>query len=73
MTHEDEKLYVDAGAGPAVLIDQGKTVHCVTLQEAAMEWHRLPADRKAAATIKVSGKVYAADEIDRMHYGPKPL
>ncbi len=37
-----------------------------------MEWHRLPASRKAAATIAVLGKVYTAHEIDRMHYGPKP-
>lgn len=69
---EYEKLYVDAGAGPAALIDQGKTVRCLTLQEAVMEWHRLAADRKATATISVSGKVYTAKEIDRMHYGPKP-
>jgi hypothetical protein len=72
MTHEDEKLYVDASTSPAALIDQDKTMRCPTLGEAVMEWHRLPADRKAAATIKVSGKVYTADEIDRMHYGPKP-
>jgi hypothetical protein len=67
-----EKLYVDAGDGPATLIDQDKKAHCPTLQEAVMEWHRLPADRKPAATIEVSGKVYNAGEIDRMYYGPKP-
>ncbi len=72
MTHENEKLYVDAGTPRAELIDQDKTIQCPTLGEAVMEWHRLPTDRKVAATIRVSGKVYAADEIDRMHYGPKP-
>jgi hypothetical protein len=71
MTHEYEKLYVDAGTPRAALIDQDKTIQCVTLGEAVMEWHRLPADRKAAATIKVFGTVYTAGEIDRMHYGPK--
>ncbi len=38
-----------------------------------MEWQvALPQDRKAAATIRVAGKVYTAGEIDRMHYGPEP-
>ena len=72
MTKEDEKLYVDAATSPAALIDQDKTMRCPTLGEAVMAWQRLPDDRKAAATVRVSGKVYIADEIDRMHYGPKP-
>lgn len=72
MTDEYEKLYVDASAPRAALIDQDRTVPCPTLGEAVMEWHRLPQDRKAAATIRVAGKVYTAGEIDRMHYGPEP-
>ncbi|WP_338830432.1 hypothetical protein [Bradyrhizobium sp. 27S5] len=71
MTQEGDKLYVDAGTPRAALIDRDRTVQCPTLGEAVMEWHRLPADRKAAATIRVIGKVYTADQIDRMHYGSK--
>jgi hypothetical protein len=71
MTDDMERLYVDASTPHATLIDQGKRMECPTLGEAVMTWHRLAEDRKAAAIIWVSGKVYTADEIDRMHYGPK--
>jgi hypothetical protein len=43
---------------------------CPTLGEAVMAWHRLPEERKAAAIIWVSGKVYNAEQIDRMHSDP---
>jgi hypothetical protein len=73
MTEEPEKLYVDAGTPRAVLIEPGREPQrCPTLGEAVMEWHRLPADRKPAATINEMGTVYTAEQIDRMHYGPKP-
>jgi hypothetical protein len=72
MTDDMEKLYVDASTPRANLIDQGETMECPTLGEAVMAWHRLAEERKAAAIIWVSGKVYTADEIDRMDYGPKP-
>jgi hypothetical protein len=70
MTDDSDKLYVDAATRSATLIDQGKAMECPTLGEAVMAWHRLAEDRKAAAIIWVSGKVYTADEIDRMDYGP---
>jgi hypothetical protein len=48
---------------------------CPTLAEAVIEYHKLPADQREHATIKVNaveGQVYSAREIDRLHYGPKP-
>jgi hypothetical protein len=67
-----EKIYVDASQ-PAVLQHADRSVDCPTLQEAILEWHRLPANDHAQATIKVrGGTVYTAKEIDRLHYGPKP-
>jgi hypothetical protein len=66
-----DKLYVDAATPSAALIDQGERMECPTLGEAVMAWHRLSEGRKAAAIIWVSGKVYTAEQIDRMHYGPK--
>jgi hypothetical protein len=70
MTNDPEERYVDAATPSAALIDQGKSMECPTLGEAVMAWRRLSEDRKAAAIIWVSGKVYTADEIDRMHYTP---
>jgi hypothetical protein len=55
-----------------VLQHCGRSVDCPTLQEAVMEWHRLPDKDRQQATIKVRGTVYTAKEIERMHYGPKP-
>jgi hypothetical protein len=71
--HTDaDKLYMDAGQ-PAVLIYSDHSVDCPTLQEAVLEWHRLPPDVRKHATIKVSGgTVYNAEQIDRLHYGPRP-
>jgi hypothetical protein len=71
MSREEDKIYVDAGQ-QAVLLDGDKSLTCPTLAEAVMAWHGLPASRKSTATIKVKEKVYAATEIDRLHYGPKP-
>ena len=45
---------------------------CPALGEDVMAWHRMTqGEKKDAATIFVEGKTYTADEIDRMHYGPK--
>jgi hypothetical protein len=68
--NEADKIYVNAGQ-PAVLKYSGRSVDCLTLQEAVVEWHRLPPDVRQQATIKVAGStVYTAKEIDRLHYGP---
>jgi hypothetical protein len=70
---DDYKIYVDA-TQPATLNDgAGVLTDCPTLGEAVMGWHRLPPEQKIRATVKViGGPVYAAHEIDRLHYGPKP-
>jgi hypothetical protein len=68
----DDKIYVDAGQ-PATLRRPGNSMRCYTLAEAAMAWHRLPADQKATATIKVDGgRLYIGPEIELLHYGPRP-
>jgi hypothetical protein len=75
MTDDDLKIYVDA-AQPATLNDGagGKLTDCPTLQEAVLAWHALPSAQKVRATVKViGGPVYTAHQIDRLHYGPKPL
>ena len=74
MTDDDLKIYVDA-AQPATLNDgAGKLTDCPTLQEAVLAWHELPSAQKVRATVKViGGPVYTAHQIDRLHYGPKPL
>ena len=71
-----EKIFADASQ-PATLRHGGASVDCLTLQEAVLAWHRLAAKDREQATIKVNvrgggGPVYTAQEIDRLHYGPKP-
>jgi hypothetical protein len=70
---DDYKIYVDA-AQPATLNEgAGKLTDYATLQEAVMAWHRLRPEQTRRATIKVfGGPVYAASEIVRLHFGPKP-
>jgi hypothetical protein len=71
--NDDYKIYVDAGR-PATLNDgAGVLTDCPTLQEAVLAWQKLTPGQKVRATVKViGGPVYAAHEIDRLHYGPKP-
>jgi hypothetical protein len=71
---DDCKIYVEA-AQPATLNDgAGKLTDCATLQEAVVAWHALPSAQKIRATVKViGGPVYTALQIDRLHYGPKPV
>lgn len=74
--NDADKIYVDASQA-ATLRHAGSAVDCPTLQEAVLAWHRLPEKDRAQATIKVNirgggGPLYAAHEIDRLHYGPKP-
>jgi hypothetical protein len=70
---DDYKIHVDASQ-PATLNDgAGSLTDCPTLQEAVSAWHKLPPGRKIRATVKViGGPIYAAYEIDRLSYGPKP-
>ena len=44
-----------------------------SLQEAILAWRDLPPEQKVRATVKVvRGPVYAAYQIDRLCYEPKP-
>ncbi|MGA2843398.1 MAG: hypothetical protein ABSG18_25355 [Steroidobacteraceae bacterium] len=59
-----DKIFVDASQ-PATLRHAGGSVHCHTLQEAVIAWHKLPAKDREQATIKVTGgTVYTAHQID---------
>ena len=61
-----EKIHVD-DRYPAILSYDGKSVSCPTLQEAVLEWQRLPPDQREIASIKSNGASYTADEIDRLY------
>ncbi len=67
-------IYVDASQ-PAILRHTDVSVDCPTLQEAVLAWHKLSDEDRKQATIKIKrpgGEIYTANEIDRLHYGPKP-
>jgi hypothetical protein len=70
---DDTRIYLDA-AQPATLNDgAGKLTDFATLQEPVLAWRAIPSTQKIRATVKViGGPVYAAHQIDRLHYGPKP-
>jgi hypothetical protein len=69
---DDYKIYVDAGR-PATLNNGAGALTDCTLQEAVLTWQRLAPEQKIRATVKViGGPVSTAQEIDRLHYGPKP-
>jgi hypothetical protein len=72
MSDGTEKIYVDAGQSAVLRDGERPPLNYLTLQEAVIGWCQLPSSRKSAATIKVGEKVYTAQEIDRLHYGPKP-
>jgi hypothetical protein len=68
----DQKPFVDA-AGPATLFNGPIWIDCSTLQEAVMEWHRLPPKRTQRASIRFIGcPLYNAAEIARLDYRPTP-
>ena len=70
---DDYKIYVDAGRPATLNNGAGTLTDCSTLQEAVLAWQRLAPEQKIRATVKViGGPVYAAHEIDRLDYGPKP-
>ena len=70
---DEFKIYVDA-ARPATLNNgAGKQTDFATLEEAIAAWRALPSAEKIRATIKViCGPVYRAQQIERLHYAPKP-
>jgi hypothetical protein len=70
---DNTRIYVDA-AQPATLNDgAGAQTDCRTLQEAVLAWLTLPSAQKIRATVKViGGPVYTAQQIHRLHFGPKP-
>jgi hypothetical protein len=69
---KDYKIYVDADR-PATLNNGAGVLTRATLQEAVLAWHKLAPEQKIRATVKViGGRVYTAQEIERLHYGPKP-
>lgn len=62
-----EKIYADP-AEPSTLIYGDKSLRCATLQEAVLEWMRLPQYHKDNAKIKTDGgMVYDAIQIDSLH------
>ena len=67
---DDEPIYVDASRS-AVLNHGASSINCPTLQEAVLEFERLPRERQEVATITSLGTTYSASEIRRLHYGPK--
>ena len=70
---DDYKIYVDAGQPATLNAGAGISTDCATLQEAVLAWHRLAPEQKIRATIRViGGSVYTAQQIVRLHYGPKP-
>ncbi len=70
---DDYKIYVDAGRPATLNTGTGISTDCNTLQEAVLAWHRLAPEQKIRATVRlIGGPVYTAQEIGRLHYGPKP-
>jgi hypothetical protein len=64
---DDDKIYADASQA-ATLRHAGGSVDCLTLQEAVLEWMRLPEKDRNEATITVrNGPTYNAAQIDRLH------
>lgn len=71
---DDYKIYVDAGKPATLNTGAGISTDCATLQEAVLAWHRLAPEQKIRATVRViGGSVYTAQQIERLHYGPKPM
>lgn len=69
---KEEKIYIDANRPATLNNGAGALDDCPTLHEAVMAWHRLPPERKKRATIRVmGGPLFSANEIERLHYGPK--
>jgi hypothetical protein len=63
------KIWADGNA-PATLIDGDKSTDFYTLGEAVIARDHLPEPRKSTATIRSSGRIFIAAEIDRLHHKP---
>ena len=70
VTGDDLRIFVDL-TRPATLNDGvGSQTDFATLEAAVVAWRALPSARKIRATVKViGGPVYAAHQINRLHYG----
>jgi|GEM_PF-1180594 len=63
---DTDRIYADASQS-ATLNNGGRATHFYTLQEAVLEWMRLPERERTAATIRTDdGTVYNAEQIDRL-------
>jgi hypothetical protein len=73
MTDERLEIYAD-GTRPATLNDGvGTQTDFATLADAVVAWRSLPSAAKIRATVKlIGGPVYTAQQINRLHYAPKP-
>ena len=70
---DDYKINVDADRPATLNNGAGVLTDCATLRDAVIAWRRLPLEQKMLATVKlIGGRVYSAQEIERLHYGPKP-
>jgi hypothetical protein len=69
---DDYKIYVDADRPATLNNGAGVLTDCATLKEAVLAWRGLAPEQKIRATVKlIGGRVYNAQEIERLHYGPK--
>ena len=67
----DQKPFLDT-VGAAILFNGPIWIDCSTLQEAVMEWYRLPPEQAQRASIRlIGGPLYHAAEIVRLDYRPK--
>jgi hypothetical protein len=73
VTDDHLKIYVDA-TRPATLNDgAGNQTDFATLEDAVVAWRALPPVVKIRATVKlIGGAVFRAQQIERLHYRPKP-
>ena len=68
---DDYKINVDADRPATLNNGAGVLTDCATLRDAVMAWRWLPLEQKMLATVKlIGGRVYSAQEIERLHYGP---
>ena len=69
---DDYKIYVDADRPATLNNGAGVMTDCATLKEAVLAWRGLAPEEKIRATVKlIGGRVYTAQEIERLDYGPK--
>ena len=66
--NDDGKIFADSSL-PATLNNCERATHFYTLQEAVLEWMRLPERERTVATIRTDdGTVYNAEQIDRLFH-----